>query len=71
MGKCEDETEAYLTSLSRECTGTDPNEPPLHIYFKRLNVDVHSAEVLASLDGEQVTFERVAWCGYFVCIDCL
>ena len=61
-GKCEDETEAYLISLSPECTGTDncdPPVPPLHIYFKRLNVDVHNAEVLASLDGLPVKFESL------------
>ena len=58
-GKCEDETEAYLMSLSRECTETDNSEAPLHIYFKRLNVNVHNAEVLASLDGSQLTFESL------------
>ena len=58
-GNCDDETEAYLMSLSRECTETDNSVPPLHIYFKRLNVDVHNAEVLNSLDGSKVTFESL------------
>ncbi|CAB4005421.1 ATP-dependent DNA helicase PIF1 [Paramuricea clavata] len=59
MGKCEDETEDYLMSLSRECAETDKNEPPLHIYFKRLPVHVHNAEILASLDGSQMIFESL------------
>ena len=59
MGKCQDETEAYLTSLSRECPAMDEDEAPLHIYFKRLPVDVHNAEILASLNGLQITYKSI------------
>ena len=59
MGKCNDETEAYLMSLSCKCATTDNNEPPSHIYFKCLPVEVHNAEVLASLDGLQMMFESL------------
>lgn len=56
MGKCDPETEAWLSSLTREFPSST-NEVPLHIYFKRLPADVHNAEVLASLDGLEVLFE--------------
>ena len=56
MGQCHPESEAYLSSLSRECS-LPANEVAIHIYFKRLPVDIHNAEVLASLDGSQILFE--------------
>ena len=59
LGKCQEETEAYLRSLSRECPAMDEEKAPLHIYFKRLPVDVHNAEILASLDGLQMTYKSI------------
>lgn len=56
MRQCDPESEAYLSFLSRECS-LPTNEVALHIYFKRLPVDVHSAEVLASLEGSKILFE--------------
>ena len=34
-----------------------PVETPIHIYFKRLQVDVHNVNILASLPGSMLTFE--------------
>ena len=36
--KCEDETEAYLISLSRKCTGTDNCDPPVAPFTYSLSV---------------------------------
>ena len=60
-GRCDDETERYFTDLSRELPSrTDsPVETLIHIYFKRLPVDVHNVNILASLPGTTLTFESI------------
>ena len=57
--RCNDETERYFNDLSRELPSGSgsPVETPTHIYFKRLQVDVHNANILAFLPGSMLTFE--------------
>ncbi|CAB3986730.1 ATP-dependent DNA helicase PIF1 [Paramuricea clavata] len=55
-GLCSDEVEEYFKYLERELSSNDVVEPS-HIYFKRLPVEVHNLNVLASLPGELTTFE--------------
>ena len=45
-----------ISFLSCECS-LPANEVAIHIYFKCLPVDIHNAEVLASLDGLKIMFE--------------
>jgi ATP-dependent DNA helicase PIF1 len=56
MGRCDDETEKYLRSLSREFDSCEDVQP-VHIYFKRLPVEVHNLSILAALPGSKLTFE--------------
>ena len=58
-GRCNDKTERYFNDLSWELPSGSgsPVETPIHIYFKRLQVDVHNANILASLPGSMLTFE--------------
>ena len=56
LGKCDDETEAYLRGLSRSCTGTG-DTPPIHIYYTKLPVAVHNSYMLTNLNGQVLKFE--------------
>ena len=58
-GRCDDETERYFSNLSREFPSSSDSLPTLltHIYFKRLPVEVHNANILASLSGPKLMFE--------------
>ena len=58
MGKCEDETEKYLRSLSKK-TDSCNDVLPVHIYFKRLPVEVHNLSVLTALPGSKLTYKSV------------
>ena len=58
MGKCEDERETYLGSLSRKAEWCK-DVPPIHIYFKKLPVEVHNLSVLTALPGSKQTFESI------------
>ena len=50
MGVCDENTEAYLRGLSRSCADTGSNmPPPIHIFFKKLLVEVHNSHVLSCL----------------------
>ena len=59
--RCDDETEQYLCNLSREfpCSSDSLSESPIHIYFKRLPIEVHNATILASLPGPKLSFESL------------
>jgi hypothetical protein len=58
MGRCDDETEKYLRSLSREFDSCGDVQP-VHIYFKRLPVEVHNLSILAALPGSKLSFESI------------
>jgi hypothetical protein len=58
LGKCDDETEAYLRGLSRSCASTD-EEPPIHIYFTKLPTAVHNSYMLTNLPGEALKFKSI------------
>ena len=53
LGHCSDESAAFLKSLSRRIE----NEDPLHIYFRKLSVQLHNLDVLYGLPGELHTFQ--------------
>ena len=43
MGHCDDTTEEYLQSLSREgISQCSSDEPPVHTFFKKLPVSIHN-----------------------------
>ncbi|CAB3999879.1 ATP-dependent DNA helicase PIF1 [Paramuricea clavata] len=47
MGVCDVDTEAYLRGLSRRCVDIGDNvPPPIHIFFKKLPVEVHNSYML-------------------------
>ena len=48
FGRCDEKTEQYFCSLSRDMPSSVGNLSPTHIYFKRLPVEVHNASVLTS-----------------------
>ncbi|XP_028417370.1 ATP-dependent DNA helicase PIF1-like [Dendronephthya gigantea] len=65
-GNCDDDTERYLCSLSRDfppslnvapASSSTHSSSPVHIFFKRLPADVHNAAMLASLPGPKLTFK--------------
>ena len=58
LGKCDDETEKYLRLLSRK-TDSCHDISPVHIFFKRLPVDVHNLSVLAAIPGPKLSFESI------------
>ena len=58
-GNCDDETERYLTSLSRDFAANDITEDLLHIYFRKLPVEMHNLDVLSKLPGNLLTFKSV------------
>ena len=57
-GECNDGREAYFTSLDRECEGYG-NDEMVHLYFKKLPVEVHNINVLSTLSGKLIVFESV------------
>ena len=61
MGVCDDNTEEYLCGLSRPCVDIGNNAPPpIHIFFKKLPVEVHNSYVLSScLSGEMLKYEGI------------
>ena len=60
MGVCDDDTEAYLRGLSRSCADTGNNvPPPIHIFFKKLPVEVHNSYMLSCLSGEMLKYESI------------
>jgi hypothetical protein len=50
--------EKYLCSLSREFASCGDVQP-VHIYFKRLPVEVHNLSILAVLPGSKLSFESI------------
>ena len=56
MGKCSEETCAFLKSLSRELAGNLKAEAT-NIFFRKLSAQVFNMKVLNSLPGEVVSFE--------------
>ena len=56
-GKCDDEVEQYLQSLSRDLDLTDMLPEKIDIYFKKLPVEIHNLDALAKLPGELTIFE--------------
>lgn len=53
-GHCSEATEAYLKSLSRPIQGDG-----VHIYFRKLAVELHNIEVLRYLPGQLITLDSV------------
>ena len=60
-GNCDEETERYLTSLSKYLSVSDITEEEdlLHIYFRKLPVEMHNLDVLSKLPGNLLTFESI------------
>ena len=58
-GNCDEETERYLTSLSRDLSVNDITEDLLHIYFRKLPIEMHNLDVLSKLPGNLLTFESI------------
>ncbi len=58
LGKCDDETEKYLRSLSRKMDSCH-DISPVHIFFKRLPLEVHNLSVLAAIPGPKLSFESI------------
>lgn len=56
-GECDDDTERYFNSLSRNLVTDKDQEEPLHLYFRKLPVDIHNQDVLSCLPGPLLTFE--------------
>lgn len=56
-GQCNDEVERYLQSLARDIDSTDMFPEKIHIYFKKLPVEIHNLDVLVKLPGELEIFE--------------
>ena len=57
VGDCSEEGQKYAQGLNREIT-KEGNEPT-HIYFRKVHVEFHNGNVLASLPGELVQFESI------------
>ena len=56
-GQCSDKVEKYLQSLARDLDSTDTLPEKIHIYFKKLQVEIHNLDVLAKLPGELTIFK--------------
>ena len=56
-GKCDDKTERYLCNQSEEFSPGD--DSIIHIFFKRLPVEVYNATILSSLPGSKLTFHSL------------
>ena len=60
IGVCDDNKEAYLRGLSRSCADIRNNvPPPIHIFFKKLPVEVHNSYMLSCLSGEMLKYESI------------
>ena len=58
MRQCDNATEDYLLSLSKDRTSQcNSDEPSIHIFFKKLPVCVHNLNVLAQLPGDIMLLE--------------
>lgn len=57
-GECSEEAEEYVHSLERECM-QDAEKVPIHIYFRKLNVEIHNGNVLQTLPGLLETIESI------------
>lgn len=57
-GNCDESTEAYFETLDRELECDGHNEGDVvHLYFKKLPVEVHNLNVLQSLPGNLLVLE--------------
>ena len=56
-GECTEDTEAYFNTLDRECKSSDGSADVVHIYFKKLPVEIHNIDVLSSLPGDLIVLE--------------
>ena len=56
-GECTDDTEAYFNTLNRECKPSDGSTEVVHIYFRKLPVEVHNIDVLSSLPGDLILLQ--------------
>ena len=56
MGKCDYATEAYFQSVNRDIEPRDGNDV-VHIYFKKLPVDIHNVDALSTLPGNFIMLE--------------
>ncbi len=58
VGDCSEEGQKYAQSLNREITTKEGNELT-HICFRKVHVEFHNGNVLASPPGELVQFENI------------
>ena len=56
FGVCDDETEEYIRGLSRCCVNSSPS---VHVFFKRLPVDVYNSYMLSCLSDEMLKYESI------------
>ena len=68
-GNCDEETERYWKALSRDFAVSDNTEDALHIYFRKLPVEMHNLDVLSKLPGTLLTFESTDT-GHSHLLDC-
>ena len=52
LGRCSEESVSFLNTFSRPIEGD-----PVHIYFKKLSVQLHNLEVLFRMPGELFSFD--------------
>ncbi|KAK3737060.1 hypothetical protein QZH41_003693 [Actinostola sp. cb2023] len=57
LGQCSDETLTFLRSLSRPIP--DKAKDPVHIFFRRIPMQLHNLDVLFSLPGDLLTFQAI------------
>lgn len=55
LGVCSDDSTHVLRSLSRPIS----HESPVHIYFKKLSVQMHNSEVLFRMPGQLFSYECI------------
>ena len=56
--ECSEEAEEYIHSLERECK-QDAEKLSIHIYFRKINVEIHNGNVLQTLPGLLETIESI------------
>ena len=56
LGDCSAVTEEYLSTLSR---ALPEDSKPVHLYFKRLPVQLHNFNSLCELDGELIQLQSI------------
>ena len=56
-GQCNEEVQKYLQSLVRDLDSSDTLPEKIHVYFKKLQVEIHNLDVLAKLPGELTIFK--------------